>query len=151
MIILNETTEARLRRGLPESLDENDCWVWHGSVRPNGYGQFRYSTEQNGYPHIAAYTVWVEQIPDGLQIDHLCENKLCCNPRHLEAVTPLTNVLRIGGAVAQNYLKTHCKRGHEFTAENTYRNKRGGRVCRKCMTYLQARWRGEDVVPAPPD
>ena len=65
-------------------------------------------------------------------LDHLCKNKSCVNPQHLEVVTNTENVMRADGVCALNAKKTHCKHGHEFTELNTYRTK-VGRVCKQCL------------------
>lgn len=70
------------------------CWEWEGSTTKAGYGQiFNGSPGQNSmtYTHRLAYELLVGPIPDGLEIDHLCRNKVCCNPAHLEPVTPAEN------------------------------------------------------------
>lgn len=96
------------------SVAENGCWVWQRPLHSSGYAMF----SVDSYPHWAhrvSYELMVGPIPSGLELDHLCRNPPCVNPAHLEPVTHLENVRR--GATAQ---KTHCKNGHEFTAENTY-------------------------------
>lgn len=113
------------------------CWVWTG-CRNNGrgYGQFRVGGRLDGKTklvHRLVYDLLVGPIPEGLQLDHLCRNRACCNPAHLEPVTQEENRRRglRGG------LNTHCLNGHEYTPENTYHYKgkpgRGReRVCRTC-------------------
>lgn len=76
------------------------------------------------YVHRVVYTELVGPIPEGYDVDHLCRNTLCCNPLHLEAVSRQENIRRGVGNV-----KTHCKAGHELTADNRYEN--GGR-CVAC-------------------
>jgi hypothetical protein len=107
------------------------CWPWRGKMHPEGYGQI----SVNGRPewaHRLAYSLLVGRIPEGLQIDHLCRNRACVNPAHLEPVTARENTLRGEGAGARNARKTHCVRGHEFTPENTVVDARGHRSCLAC-------------------
>lgn len=112
-----------------------DCWDWRAFTSADGYGRVWW----NGRPHVAhriAYEISVGPIPDGLTIDHLCRNTLCCNPAHLEAVTSEENVRRGAASI------THCKRGHAFTPENTVMvNKGGSRRCRRCKAMHEAQHR----------
>lgn len=107
------------------------CWVWQGGMfSENGYGNYRRRAA-----HRVAYELCVGPVPDGLTLDHLCRNKRCVNPAHLEPVTTGENVRRGIGPSAQNARKTHCKRGHEFAGENL-RVRKGPygslRMCREC-------------------
>ena len=107
------------------------CWEWQSVRMPFGYGQFggklANGRNQMLYAHRVSYTWFHGAIPTGLTIDHLCANPCCVNPEHLEAVTGAENTRR---ACAR---RTHCKHGHEFTPENTYRSKtRTRRECRAC-------------------
>jgi len=109
-----------------------DCWIWTGARRsPGGYGTIRGNGHQL-LAHRVAYELAIGPIPEGKQLDHLCRNKGCVNPAHLEPVTNRENVLRGVGPSAVNARKTHCVNGHEFTPENTYREKGGGRACKAC-------------------
>jgi len=81
--------------------------------------------------HRAVYEALVGPIPKGLSLDHLCRNRACVNPEHLEPVSLVENVMRGVSPHAVNARKTHCAHGHAFTAENTYMV-RGERVCRAC-------------------
>lgn len=111
------------------------CWDWTGQ-KTAGYG--RLSAQGRGRPgqktHLAhrfAYKLLVGPVPAGLQLDHLCKNRSCVNPAHLEPVTPQENVLRTEGPPALNARKTHCPRGHPYSEENTW-FKKSGRTCKTC-------------------
>lgn len=109
-----------------------DCILWDGPkvfTHGNWYG--RLVGKRMILAHRFSYEVSVADIPDGMVIDHLCRNGLCVNPKHLEAVTNVVNVMRGEGAAARNARKTHCNKGHELTPENTY-NRRNRRACKTC-------------------
>lgn len=110
---------------------QNGCWEWIGRLSPSGYGLFTLC----GYvihSHRISYEFHKSKIPKKAVIDHLCRNRKCINPDHLEAVTQKENIHRGLGVAAQNILKTHCVRGHEYTKENTTILKHGYRECKKC-------------------
>lgn len=88
--------------------------------------------------HRVAYEEWIGPIPDGYQIDHLCRNRGCINPFHLEAVTGYENRMR-GERRNQHASKTHCPRGHPYSEENTYLHKTSSRTNRKCRTCERLR------------
>lgn len=114
------------------------CWEWQGHRDRNGYGKIFIGSRldgnrQNAYAHRVAYAAFVAPVSDDLVIDHLCRNTSCCNPDHLEPVTTRENTVARGvGGVADQARQTHCKRGHPFDAENTYRDRHGKRYCRAC-------------------
>lgn len=116
------------------------CWIWTASKittrRP--YGRFHINSRPV-LAHRWGYEYFKGPIPEGLEIDHLCNQASCVNPEHLKAVTGRENNRRSNSPSALNAKKTHCKYGHEFTAENTYFRNRGsymGRECRECIRRI---------------
>ena len=105
------------------------CWEWTASITPKGYGQFYFDGGMR-QAHRVAYTLLRGPIPVGLQIDHLCRNRKCVNPDHLEPVTPKVNTAR-GITNDWQREKTHCPQGHAYDEQNTYKW-RGQRSCRTC-------------------
>lgn len=122
---------------LPERItskiehDDNGCWTWVGARNWDGYGMIRHEGATR-LAHRIVYTLLVGPIADGLTIDHLCRNRACVNPDHLESVTRRVNVLRGDTFQARHAAQTRCKRGHEFTPENTYIEPSGSRRCIAC-------------------
>lgn len=119
----------------PANDDRTACWEWTAFVMKNGYGKFGMDAGQSPVlAHRWSYEYFRGPIPDLLVIDHLCRNRKCVNPDHLEAVTQQVNLLRGTGVAAIHAAKTHCKNGHEFTPENTTHraDHPGARRCRTC-------------------
>lgn len=114
--------------------DLGPCWVWTAFLRDGGYGGFA-AEAPNGRKttataHRYCYELLVGPIPDGLYLDHLCENRACVNPQHVEPVTNQVNLVR-GRRVREARAATHCPHGHEWTPENTIW-KGDARTCRAC-------------------
>jgi hypothetical protein len=114
-----------LKKCTPEP--SNGCWLWAGYVNERGYARLTYRGKIYR-AHRFSYEAFVGEIPEGLVLDHLCRERSCVNPEHLEAVTNKENILRGVGPSAKNAKKTHCPRGHEYA----YTDKTGSRVCREC-------------------
>ena len=96
-----------------------DCWEWTGARGANGYGDYRFPGLGTRYSHRIAYALLVGPVPDGLQLDHLCRNRICVNPDHLEPVTNRENWIRGHAPSARIYRSGSCAKGHAFTPENT--------------------------------
>lgn len=124
--------------------DVESCWIWGGYVDPQtGYGRYTVNAAITGaveqtqvfYAHRYAWEFMHGPVPKGLDLDHLCRNRACCNPWHLEPVTPLVNTSRGIG----HGKETRCPQGHPYDEANTYR--RGGRrYCRACNRARVATW-----------
>ena len=103
------------------------CWIFTGARSSNGYGSISVSGRVAS-AHRAAYEILVGPIPAGLQLDHLCRVRNCCNPAHLEPVTPRENVRR-----APRFSVTHCPQGHPYSGHNLKVTWSGSRNCRTCL------------------
>lgn len=122
------------------------CWNWTASRQARAsYGQINVG----GRPMLAHRVAWELErgpVPAGMQLDHLCRNRACVNPAHLEPVTLRVNVLRGVGPTAVNAAKTECKRGHTLDDAYVYK---GMRFCRTCQLAKQRllRTEGHGVLP----
>ncbi len=112
------------------SRDPDGCWRWSGTITTKGYGVF-WLDGRNRRAHRVAYEAMVGEIPQELQLDHLCRVRSCVNPAHLEPVTARENTKR--GNTGENHRsKTACPAGHAYDSTNTHINTRGARVCKTC-------------------
>ena len=114
--------------------EQTKCWNYNRIPDKDGYGWFSFDYITYRI-HRFSYLLFQGEIPKNHVIDHLCGNRLCCNPEHLEAVNHKENMVR-GNTGKNNHqsLKTHCPHGHEYTDFNTYMNPKGSRECRTCKS-----------------
>lgn len=108
------------------------CWIWTASLR-EGYGQFRVGSSVRA-AHVVVFEYLVGPVAEGHELDHLCRDRRCVNPVHLEQVTHRVNVLRGVGVTAVNAVKTNCPQGHPLVLRSD-----GHRSCRPCGAEARAR------------
>ena len=119
------------RQFVPEPM--SGCWLWIGPLQ-RGYGSISIGG-RHVKAHRWAYERFCCEVPAGLELDHLCRNKSCVNPDHLEAVTHSVNIARSDSPAkgrAFNLAKTHCPAGHPYSGDNLYVRPNGVRECRIC-------------------
>ena len=120
------------------SKQSNGCWLWTGALTGDGYGILRRQTM-----HRWSYEKHRGEIPEGLEVDHLCSVRNCVNPDHMELVTHRENVQRsymrgkhdhrLGNLGKHKAAKTHCPQGHAYAGENLLIDKyTGARRCKAC-------------------
>lgn len=151
---LNTESHMAIARPVGYRICGNGCWDWVGAINSAGYGSY-WSEGRVKLAHRVVYERKLGPIPPGLTLDHLCRNRSCVNPDHLEAVTHRTNVLRGSGASAEHARRTHCPRGHALEGDNLVPWERGKR--RRCHTCekIRARVKGrreraaKGVTPRP--
>lgn len=128
------------------TISESGCWIWSGAVDSHGYGKccFVWDGKRITVSHRLAYMAFVGEIPEGMQVDHMCWQPQCCNPSHLRLLSALENVSRQRSA-----MKPFCKHGHPLSGGNVYiRTARSGgqRQCRLCNLRAVKQYRARLMV-----
>lgn len=126
MKTFEERLWARIDKDAP-----GGCWLWRGALTSDGYGAI-WKDGGTARVHRVTYELLAGQIPEGKHLDHLCRVRSCCNPDHLESVTPYENWRRGENFAAVMLREDECGRGHAMTEDNTYRFGDGQRRCRAC-------------------
>lgn len=127
------------------------CWIWTRARNVSGYGRMRVGAGADRrfvQAHRASYEAFVGPIPAGMQLDHLCRNRPCVNPEHLEPVSGAENTRRAGSSpkaarasANMRLAKTHCPKGHPYEGNNVITKRGGRRQCRACTVASTRRWR----------
>lgn len=134
-LVLNLSARERIiaRSRVEDRGFTSPCWISDRAQNGDGYTRLTYE----GRPHSThrfSYEAFVGAIPSGMVLDHLCSQRACCNPSHLEPVTMRENGMRGDTVQARNAAKTHCKNGHPLAGDNLIpaNLKQGRRGCRTC-------------------
>ncbi len=121
------------------TIKDNGCWEWISSLNVDGYGKF-YDGKIK-YAHRFIYEYFYGQICPDLTIDHLCRNRACVNPVHMELVTIQENIKRGISQSVINSQKTHCQNEHPLFGKNLYVAPNGTRHCRKCRYVFNLQYK----------
>lgn len=119
------------------------CWPWLG-CKGRGYGHFTIATKRVVRAHRVAYEIMIGPTPgEGFdQIDHLCRNRACCNPAHMEVVSAQVNNLRGNSMASRHSKKTHCPQGHPLEGTNLHlKPRKNGKFARVCLTCRRSQQR----------
>ena len=146
--------ESTLRRVLAKAeIQPDGCILWTGAIAPNGYGRVGFGKSQTKVAHRVIY-VWAtgQDVPEGLDLDHLCRVRACVNPTHLE---PVARRLNIGRSTSRNaatiradLASGRCGNGHDLTAPNAWAMQGASRVCRPCRNETARAYRARRAAGA---
>ena len=119
-------------RALSTPEPNTGCWLWKAALNHAGYGSVQSRGQYSTLAHRAAYEAFIGPIPKPLTVDHLCRVRSCVNPKHLQIVSRVENVMRGDSLPAQRARQTHCWRGHALTGANVRIRPKGHRECVTC-------------------
>lgn len=137
-------TRERFWSEVAWQVGPDECWEWQGTLNHNGYGRVNLPASVDPYSRSAHRASWYwthgRLVAPGMQLDHLCHNPKCVNPKHLEEVTPHENVMRSTTVSVAYSLRTHCDNGHPFSGDNLAIRRDGTRKCRQCHRDYVREW-----------
>ncbi|MFF9309904.1 HNH endonuclease signature motif containing protein [Streptomyces sp. NPDC014748] len=136
--------DTRINNFTRYEVSGNGCWIWTGPLfQSNGYGQMSRAYKGTNLAYRAFYLKHVGSVPEGLQLDHLCRDRRCVNPQHLEPVTPAENQRR--GLMGYG-ARTLCKAGlHDITDPANWYSPPGNPNARSCYPCAKAKWARQDA------
>jgi len=144
-MITRITTKPAIERFLNNiAIDDNGCWFWIAGKTLEGYSTFQVNLKKIR-AHRFIYKYYYGNIPKNLILDHLCRNRACVNPAHLEPVTHKENILRGKGVTAINAKRTSCIYGHPLSGNNLYIQPNGQRCCRECGRNRDRKYYHRDI------
>jgi hypothetical protein len=147
MLVVPELSTEEIERFWSHSVTAKTGWngtaciEWTGGKNDHGYGRYRLGRAHGKVTfqaHRLAYSIVHGPIGNGLEIDHLCRNRKCINPDHLEPVTPYVNMIRGESFASVNASKTRCPKRHMLIGNNLFVDAKGGRHCQKCRAFARA-------------
>ena len=119
-------------------MRKKPCWDWPGHISREGYGRiWNKKKRRPEYAHRVIYRLMVGPIPLGMELDHLCRNRRCFNPNHMQPVTHRENVLRGEGPAAEAARRIKCRCGRKYDRLT----KEGWRICSHCRRIKMIAWR----------
>ncbi len=141
-----------MRKSTPDDfwgrvIKADGCWLWRGAHFRSGYARVKYRGKDT-VAHRISWKLTYGDVKNGLELDHLCRNRWCVNPVHLEPVTHRENEIRGHTFIRDNFLKTHCHKGHPLSGENLFVRKGGRRRCKACERNTQKDLRSTDEYRA---
>lgn len=124
-------------------IKSDGCWRWNRSHFRSGYARVKFKGRDT-VAHVISWELTNGPVQNGLELDHLCRNRGCVNPSHLEPVTHRENMIRGNTAIRTNALKINCREGHPLAGDNLFVRKDGRRRCRACERATAKRLRNTD-------